>query len=148
VTAPRRRYPTDLTDAQWHILAPLIPTPKPGGRPAVHQRRELLNAMLYLARAGCAWRLLPHDLPPWQTVYHDVRCWRLEGRWAHMVAVLRGRLRGRLGRHPTPSGAIIDSQSVRTTETGGRTATTAPSGSTAASATCWSTRSGCCWPCT
>ena len=147
MTASRRRYPTDLTDTQWQVLAPLIPAPKPGGRPAVHQRRELVNAMLYLVRAGCAWRLLPHDLPPWQTVYHYFRCWRLEGRWTRMVAVLRGRLRGRLGRRPTPSGAIIDSQSVRTTEKGGRTATTAPRNSTAASATCWSTPSGCCWLC-
>jgi len=118
VTTSRRRYPTNLTDAQWQFLAPLIPPPKPGGRPAVHQRRELVNAMLYLVRAGCAWRLLPHDLPPWQTVYHYVRCWRLEGRWTRMVAVLRGRLRGRLGRHPTPSSAIIDSQSVKTNDRG------------------------------
>jgi putative transposase len=81
VTPPRRRYRTDLTDAQWQVLAPLIPVPKPGGRPAVHQRRELLNAMLYWLRAGCAWRLLPHDVPSWQTVYRYFRCWRLEGRW-------------------------------------------------------------------
>jgi putative transposase len=91
VTAPRRRYPTDLTDAQWRILAPLIPAPKPGGRPAIHQRRELLNAMLYWLRAGCAWRLLPHDLPPWKTVYHYLRCWRLDGRWEQVVRVLRAR---------------------------------------------------------
>ena len=79
MTPPRRRYRTDLTDAQWQVLGSLIPQPKPGGRPAVHQRRELLNAMLYWLRAGCAWRLLPHDLPPWKTVYHYFRCWRRTG---------------------------------------------------------------------
>jgi putative transposase len=148
VTPPRRRYRTDLTDAQWQVLAPLIPQPKPGGRPAIHERRELLNAMLYWLRAGCAWRLLPHDLPPWQTVYHYFRCWRLEGRWERIVRMLRARERVRQGRRPTPTAAVLDSQSVRTTERGGRTATTAPRRSTAASATCWSTPSGCCWRCT
>jgi transposase len=64
VPAPRHRYPTDLTDAEWQVLAPLIPQPKPGGRPAVHDRRELVDAMLYWLRTGCAWRLLPHDFPP------------------------------------------------------------------------------------
>lgn len=118
MTPPRRRYRTDLTDAQWRILAPLIPAPKPGGRPAVHQRRELLNAMLYWLRAGCAWRLLPHDLPPWKTVYHYFRCWRLEGRWPQIVRMLRARERTRQGRRPTPSAAIFDSQSMKTTERG------------------------------
>jgi len=103
VRPPRRRYRTDLTDAQWQVLGSLIPQPKPGGRPAVHQRRELLNAMLYWLRAGCAWRLLPHDLPPWKTVYHYFRCWRLDGRWEQIVRVLRARERVRQGRRPTPA---------------------------------------------
>jgi transposase len=82
MTSGRRRYPTDLTDAEWQLLAPLIPAPKPGGRPPIHDRRELVNAMAYWVRAGCAWRLLPHDLPPWQTVYHYFRSWRQQELWS------------------------------------------------------------------
>ena len=120
----RRAYPTDLSDAQWAILAPLVPPPKPGGRPPAHPRRELIDAMLYVLRGGIAWRSLPHEFPPWQTVYHYFRLWRDDGTWERINATLRERCRVRDGRQAQPSGAIVDSQSVRTTEKGGRAGTT------------------------
>lgn len=98
---PRRKpYSTDLTDAQWKRIEPHVPAPKPGGRPRLHTIREILNAIFYILRAGCAWRLLPHDLPPWKTTYHYFRLWRKDGTWEAINAALRGAVRVKEGRDP------------------------------------------------
>jgi len=115
----RKSYPSDLTDAQWEIIEPLMPKVKPTGRPRKHLMREILNAIFYVLRCGCAWRLLPHDLPPWKTVYHYFRKWRDDATFEKVHAALRTELRNADGREAEPSAGIIDSQSVKTTETKG-----------------------------
>jgi putative transposase len=115
----RKAYQSDLTDAEWSCLQPHLPTPKATGRPKLHSTREILNAIFYIVRGGCAWRLLPHDFPPWKTVFHYFRAWRSDGTWERIHAALRERVRVRLHRNPQPSAAIVDSQSVKTTGAGG-----------------------------
>jgi putative transposase len=131
----RAVYPSDLTEAQWKILKPLIPKAKPGGRPRTVDMREILNALFYVARTGCAWRQLPHDLPPWSTVYDYFRQWRQDGTWQRLHDALRDKVRKQAGRKKSPSAAVIDSPSVKTTEKGGSRATTRARRSTAANAT-------------
>jgi putative transposase len=115
----RSPYPTDLTDEEWLLLEPLIPRARSGGRPRTQNMREITNALLYLLRSGCQWRLLPHDFPPWQTVADYFYCWRVLGFFEHVNSVLREKTRLREGREPTPSACIIDSQSAKSTEQGG-----------------------------
>src|SRR5215217_3377814 len=99
----RKRYPADLTTAQWQRI----------------ERRELVNAMLYIVREGCSWRALPHDYPAWQTVYHYFRVWRDDGTWQRIHDALRDEVRTAADRNPSPSAAILDAQSVKTAEKGG-----------------------------
>lgn len=115
----RNIYSSDLTDQEWILLSDLMPVAKSGGRPRTIEIREILNAIFYLLRAGCAWRLLPHDFPNWKTVYHYWRKWRINGLWERINAALRQILRRKMGREAEASASVIDSQSVKTTERGG-----------------------------
>lgn len=112
----RRAYPSDLTNGQWAVIEPMIPGAAPGGRPRRAPKREIVEAILYLLRAGCSWRLLPHDFPPWQTVYYYLRRWEREGVWARVHHALVMTDRERAGREASPSAAIIDSQTVKTAD--------------------------------
>ena len=115
----RKPYSTDLSDPEWACLEEHLPTAENEGRPRVHSLREILDAIFYITRSGCAWRLLPHEFPPWKTVYHYFRAWRLNGTWERMHQALRERVRVRLERNPQPSAGVVDSQSLKTTGVGG-----------------------------
>ncbi len=114
-----KTYTSDVTDGEWAVIMPLLPAAKLGGRPRTTDLREVVNATFYLLRGGCGWRLLPHDFPVWQTVYDYFRKWRQAGVWERVHAALRRQVRRRAGRAAEPSAAIIDTQSVKTTERGG-----------------------------
>lgn len=120
----RKAYPTDLKDSEWDILKPLLPEAKQGGRPRSVDLREILNAIFYRERTGCAWDMLPHDFPPAKTVYDYFNQWSEDGTWERINGILVRRVRQSAGRDPEPSAAIIDSQSVKTTEKGANAATT------------------------
>jgi transposase len=125
--SPTRRYPTDLTDHQWALIEPLLSKaePKgPGGRPPRYSKREIVNAILYLTRSGCAWRMLPHDLPHWRSVYGYIASWREDGTLDRMHDTLRAEVRrhskkrkDRTPRQPDPSGGVVDSQALRGADT-------------------------------
>jgi putative transposase len=132
-----QRYPSDLTGQEWAILESLIPPAKPGGRPRTVDMREVINAIFYVDRTGCQWRALPRDFPPWPTVWTYFRTWRNDGTWERIHRILREQARVKQDREPTPSAAIIDSQSVKTSQKGGGAATMEARRSKAASAISW-----------
>ena len=131
-------YPSDMTHAEWTVLEPLLPNKCSGrtGRPRLWSLRSVVDGIFYVLKSGCTWRMLPREYPPWQTVYDYFRRWRRDGTWEAVHGALRERLRTALGRDPTPSGAVMDSQSVKTAEKGGTAVTTGSRRSRGASATC------------
>jgi transposase len=140
----RPRYPSDLTDAQWTLIEPLLPPPNLDGRHGKHPRREVVNAIFYVLRTGCAWRLLPHDLPPWQTVYGHFARWRDDGTVDRVHEALRDRVRDEADRDPMASAGIVDAQSVKGADTVGADSR-GYDAANASTAVLWSPESGVLW---
>src|ERR1041384_6445866 len=115
----KRHYDTDLTDAAWELVKPLIPDAQRGGRPRTTDVRSVVNAIFYLLRTGCQWRMLPHQFPPWGTVYYYFRRWENSGTWVRLHRSVYVQARVAAGRAACPSVVIMDGQSVKTTERGG-----------------------------
>lgn len=130
----RKKYTSDLTDEEWAILEPLVPPAKAGGRPRTTDMREVFNAIFYVLKTGCQWANLPGDFPAYSTVFDYYNTWRKAKVWSRLNDALREKVRVAEGREATPSAAVLDSQSVKTTEKGGRGATMVPSRSRDASA--------------
>lgn len=116
----RKPYPSDLSDTEWEILKPFVSAPKGFGRPVEVDFREILNGIFYVQRTGCQWEMMPHDLPPYSTVYYYFQKWQRRGIWQQMHDQIRQQLRRQLGRDEHSTVAIADSQSVKTTEKRGR----------------------------
>ena len=136
-------YPSDLTNTEWHLIEPLLPAAKHTGRPREWSLRLILDGIFYLVRSGCSWRMLPEEYPPWPTVHDYYRRWRKDGTWESIHGQLREQVRQAAGREPTPSAAVLDSQSVKTTEKGDllgsrQLASMVLRRSKDVSATCWS----------
>jgi transposase len=112
-------YETDLSEAAWRLIEPMLPAPRPGGRPRTTDLRAVLNAIFYLLRTGCQWRLLPREFPAWSTVYHYFRSWNIGGVWSSIQRLICQQTRVQAGRAACPSVVIMDSQSVKTAERGG-----------------------------
>ena len=117
-------YPSDLSDAEWSLIKAYFPEYAGHCRPRKHAYRDLLNAILYVMRTGCQWRMIPKDFPPWDSVYHYYRKWQRDGTWDTIHNELRQKVRQSVGKEATPSIAIIDSQSVKTVQKGGNAVTT------------------------